>query len=231
MTEPITPRQFHHSSGVGEWRVADVGACARFRTDSFATGGRLVQSIAALPGLGDHAPDVDLRPDGVFVRLFTGAPAPDGLSTRDVEAARLVSSVARELGLSAEPSEVQNVVVIIDALDISTCCRSGGPCSATAIGTGGQWTNSTTRTAASPSSAFSRWMLRDRSATGSTSTSGSHTIRPRRGSVPQSRPAAVSSTMRWRRRGGCWQIPRATRPASQPGSALTAPATVRPGLG
>ncbi len=22
MTEPITPRQFHHSSGVGEWRVA-----------------------------------------------------------------------------------------------------------------------------------------------------------------------------------------------------------------
>jgi len=138
MTEPITPRQFHHSSGVGEWRVADVGACARFRTDSFATGGRLVQSIAALPGLGDHAPDVDLRPDGVFVRLFTGAPAPDGLSTRDVEAARLVSSVARELGLSAEPSEVQNVVVINDALDISTVLpfwravlgygdRDGGP--------------------------------------------------------------------------------------------------------
>lgn len=56
---------------LGERRVADGGACAHFRTDSFATGARLVQSIAALPGLGDHAPDVDLRPDGVFVRLFT----------------------------------------------------------------------------------------------------------------------------------------------------------------
>ena len=88
MTEPITARQFHLSSGVGDWRVADGGACAYFRTGSFATGARLVQAISQLPGLGDHAPDVDLRPDGVFVRLFTSAPAPDGLSSRDVELAR-----------------------------------------------------------------------------------------------------------------------------------------------
>lgn len=34
MTEPITARQFHLSSGVGDWRVADGGACAYFRTGS-----------------------------------------------------------------------------------------------------------------------------------------------------------------------------------------------------
>ena len=120
MTEQITARQFHFSSGVGDWRVADGGACAYFRTDSFTTGARLVQAIAEIPGLGDHAPDVDVRPDGVFVRLFTTVPAPMGLSTRDVEMARLVSSAAQQLRLAAEPAEVQNVVIIIDALDIST---------------------------------------------------------------------------------------------------------------
>jgi 4a-hydroxytetrahydrobiopterin dehydratase len=119
MTEQITARQFHFSSGVGDWRVADGGACAYFRTGSFATGARFVQAVAELPDLDDHAPDVDLRPDGVFVRLFTTAPAPDGLSSRDVELARRISSAAQQLGLTAEPSEVQNVVVTIDALDIS----------------------------------------------------------------------------------------------------------------
>lgn len=115
--EPITARQFHFSSGLDDWRVADGGACAHYRTDSFATGARLVQAIAELAG--DHAPDVDVRPDGVFVRLFTTAPAPDGLSTRDVEMARLISAAARRLGLRAEPAQVQNVVVVIDALDIA----------------------------------------------------------------------------------------------------------------
>jgi 4a-hydroxytetrahydrobiopterin dehydratase len=116
---PISARQFHHSTGVDDWRVADGGACAHFRTDSFATGARLVQAICELPGVDDHPPDVDVRPDGVFVRLFTTAPAPDGLSTRDVDLARGISLAARQLGLTAEPARVQNVVVIIDALDIS----------------------------------------------------------------------------------------------------------------
>jgi 4a-hydroxytetrahydrobiopterin dehydratase len=119
MTEQITARQFHFSSGVGDWRVADGGVCAYFRTGSFATGARFVRAVSELPNVDDHAPDVDLRPDGVFVRLFTIAPAPDGLSSRDVEMARLISSAAQQLGLTAEPSEVQNVVVTIDALDIS----------------------------------------------------------------------------------------------------------------
>jgi len=115
MTELITAREFHHCDGVADWRVADGGACAFYRTASFAEGARFVQAIAELPGV---APDVDLRPDGVFVRLFTTAPGPDGLSDRDVAAARLISAVASRLGLAASPAEVHNVVVTIDALDI-----------------------------------------------------------------------------------------------------------------
>lgn len=118
MTEYVTARQFHLSSEVEDWRVTDGGACAYFRTGSFATGARFVQVVSELPGLDDHAPDADLRPDSVFVRLFTTAPAPDGLSGRDIERAQLISAAARKLGLTAQPAEVQNVVVTIDALDI-----------------------------------------------------------------------------------------------------------------
>jgi 4a-hydroxytetrahydrobiopterin dehydratase len=118
MPEPITARQFHHD-GPADWRVADGGASTFFPTGSFAAGAELVRAIADLPGIAEHAPDLDVRPDGVFVRLFTIAPGPDGLSTRDVELARLISAAAARLGLTARPHEVQNLVITIDALDIA----------------------------------------------------------------------------------------------------------------
>jgi len=71
MTDRISPRQFHESQGVEDWRVIGYGACAYFRTGSFAASVRLVQAIAQLPGIEDHKPDVDLRRDGVTVRLIT----------------------------------------------------------------------------------------------------------------------------------------------------------------
>ena len=48
MTEPITPRQFHQADGVEDWRVVAGGACAYFRTGSFATGVTLVGAIGEL---------------------------------------------------------------------------------------------------------------------------------------------------------------------------------------
>ena len=38
MTERITPGQFHEAAGVEDWRVLGEGACAYFRTGSFAAG-------------------------------------------------------------------------------------------------------------------------------------------------------------------------------------------------
>lgn len=116
MSDRITPRQFHETVGVEDWRVVGDGACAYFRTGSFATGARLVQAIGELPGLEAHCPDVDLRHDGVTVRLFTTAPAPDGLSPQDVVLAQQISEVASGLGVVAEPSAVQSLHISIDAL-------------------------------------------------------------------------------------------------------------------
>jgi 4a-hydroxytetrahydrobiopterin dehydratase len=112
MTDHISPKQFHDSEGVEDWRVLGDGACAYFRTGSFAESARLVQAISELPGGGDHRPDVDVRHDGVTVRLITNANGYYGMSRLDVEVARQISAAARELGLSADPSPLQSLLVI-----------------------------------------------------------------------------------------------------------------------
>ena len=112
MTDYISPKQFDNSEGVEDWRVLGDGACAYFRTGSLAAGARLVQAISELPGINDHYPDVDLRQDGVTLRLITVTNEYFGMSVRDVEVARQISATARDLGLVADPSVVQSLLVI-----------------------------------------------------------------------------------------------------------------------
>jgi 4a-hydroxytetrahydrobiopterin dehydratase len=97
--------------------VIGDGACTYFRTGSFADGARLVHAIGELPGLDDHSPDVDVRRDGVTVRLFTITDDYYGMSQRDVELARQISAVAREQDVPADPSAVQTVLIIPGAPD------------------------------------------------------------------------------------------------------------------
>src|SRR2546425_233442 len=108
MTDPIRVKQFHESEGTEDWRVLGDGAHAYFPTDSFAVSARLVQAIAELPGIDDHQPDVDLRHDGVTVRLVTTTATYMGMTKGDVELARQISEVARWQGLSADTAAVQS---------------------------------------------------------------------------------------------------------------------------
>jgi 4a-hydroxytetrahydrobiopterin dehydratase len=119
MTDWLSPKQFHESEGVEDWRVLGDGACAYFRTGSFAAGARLVQAIGELPGVDDHAPDVDVRPDGVTVRLLTMTDDYFGMTAPDLELARRISAAARGLGLAADPSVLQSLLVIPGATDIA----------------------------------------------------------------------------------------------------------------
>jgi 4a-hydroxytetrahydrobiopterin dehydratase len=117
MSEHISADQFHAADGVEDWRVLGDGATAFFPTGSFATGARFVEAISRLPGLTTNQPDVDLRHDGVTVRLITYTEDYMGMSTRDVELARQISAVAREQGLTSDPAAVQSLLVIPGALD------------------------------------------------------------------------------------------------------------------
>ena len=112
MTEYISPREFHEAGGTDDWRVIGEGACTFFPTASFAAGAKLVRAISELPGLDAGHPDVDLRHDGVTIRLITYTDDWFGPSQRDVELARQISAVARQQGLFADPSAIQTVLII-----------------------------------------------------------------------------------------------------------------------
>ncbi len=75
-----------------------------------------MHAISELAGLGDHQPDVDLRYDGVTVRLLTLTPGYCGLTRRDVDLATRSSAAAADRGLFADPSAVQTFQVSVDAL-------------------------------------------------------------------------------------------------------------------
>jgi pterin-4a-carbinolamine dehydratase len=107
----LTARAFHDADGVEDWRVLFWGAYAHYRTGSFAEGARFVDAIAGVADAMAHSPDVDLRPRGVTIRTFSRE---DGaLSERDVGLARGISAAARELGLEADPSQVQVVGIAV----------------------------------------------------------------------------------------------------------------------
>ena len=115
----ISVAQFREAEGTRDWPVLSNGATTFFRTESFAVSARLVQAIAGIEGAEGHRPGIDVRADGVTVRLLTVAEDWWGMSRRDVEMARRISAVAAELGLRAEPGVVQSVdPVVIGAVDI-----------------------------------------------------------------------------------------------------------------
>src|SRR5712692_723958 len=112
MNDQISPTQFHESEGVEDWRVLGDGATAYFRTGSFAVGARLVQAMSALRGVDELRPDVDVRHDGVTVRIVAFIEGYGGMLQSHVELARQISAAARELGVFADPSAVQSLLVI-----------------------------------------------------------------------------------------------------------------------
>jgi 4a-hydroxytetrahydrobiopterin dehydratase len=117
MAETITPKQFREAEGVEDWRVLSEGACAHFRTGSFAAGGRFAEAVGGLDGLDEQHAAIDVRRDGVTVRLLTVTADYWGVSERDVELARQISASARDQGLAADPSVVQTFLVIPGAPD------------------------------------------------------------------------------------------------------------------
>lgn len=110
MSRPITARQFHDAEGVEDWRVVFDGACAHFRTGTFAAGVTLVDAIGRLAD--GHRPAVDLRADSVTVQLASGEGG--SLTEDDAVLAARIATAARELGVPADPNAVQTIQLTID---------------------------------------------------------------------------------------------------------------------
>lgn len=118
LSDSLTARSFSTAEGVADWRVCDGGASAWYGCDSLGAGAQFALAVSELPEVGARPVDLDLRPDGVAVRLFTYAPSPDGLSQADLVSARAISALARSYGLVADPAAVSNLVVNIGASDL-----------------------------------------------------------------------------------------------------------------
>jgi 4a-hydroxytetrahydrobiopterin dehydratase len=116
MIDAIAPATFHEQEGAADWRVVEDGATAFFRTASFAESAELVAAVARIPGLEAHAPDADIRPDGVTFRTLTRTNDWWGPTQQDLDVARQVSSVAREQGVTADPTQVHSMLIVIEAL-------------------------------------------------------------------------------------------------------------------
>ena len=112
MTDRIPPKRFHE---VG-WRIVRDDASLHFRTDSFGAGVALVDAIGRMVETEHDRPAVDLRSDGVTVRL--GSNREGRFSERDLVLAQQISGAARELGAAADLTGLQHIQVAIDALVI-----------------------------------------------------------------------------------------------------------------
>jgi len=107
----ISAAEFHRAEGVADWRVTATGPQAVFTATSFAHAAGLVGPIAAAAESAGILPDVDVRPEGIVVRIAHRDF--DGIAARAPAFAAAVSRAAADLGLMADPSRVQAIGVYV----------------------------------------------------------------------------------------------------------------------
>ena len=112
MSDAMRADDFLAADGAQDWRVLSDGAVAFYPTDSLATSADFVAALSKVDGLAEHRFGIDVRGDGVTVRVVTLRDDLMGLTTDDLELARQISTLAKELGLTADPSVVQSILII-----------------------------------------------------------------------------------------------------------------------
>ncbi len=112
MTDDFKIRDFMVAPGVERWRVISDGACAFYPTSSYAASAQLASAIAAIDGVEGHPPNVDIRHGGVTVRFLSKSADGYGLQRHDLDLALEVERVATDLGLTADPAQIQSLLII-----------------------------------------------------------------------------------------------------------------------
>ncbi|WP_102157838.1 4a-hydroxytetrahydrobiopterin dehydratase [Zhihengliuella halotolerans] len=101
MTDPkrtLSPSEISEAALTG-WRQDGETIAARFQTKSFATGLELVNRIGASAEQANHHPDITLTYPEVSVTLSSHDVG--GITSRDIDLARIVSEHAAALRVTA----------------------------------------------------------------------------------------------------------------------------------
>ena len=110
------PREVAETEGIDDWRVLLRTLQSSFTTGSMAKGLEFAARVGVAADTADHHPDFTITYPRVHVLLATHEA--NGLSVRDIEMARTISSIAADMGIAAAPTEVSALEVAIDAIDI-----------------------------------------------------------------------------------------------------------------
>ncbi|MGO1560880.1 Pterin-4-alpha-carbinolamine dehydratase [Actinomycetales bacterium JB111] len=113
-TDRLTYRQIAEAD-LDDFRPIFETIRATFETGSFAVGLDLVSRIGALAEAANHHPDVTLTYGSVRV-LLTSHDA-GAVTSRDLDLAREISAVAREMGVGSNPGSVAQIELALDAPD------------------------------------------------------------------------------------------------------------------
>jgi 4a-hydroxytetrahydrobiopterin dehydratase len=109
--EWISPAEFHRASGVADWRVTGTGPQAVFTATSLAHAAELVAPVVAAADRFGISPDVDVRPEGVVVRIPNRGE--EGIPAAAADFAAAVSQAAGEVRLIADPSRAQSIGIYV----------------------------------------------------------------------------------------------------------------------
>ena len=94
----ISAAEFHRAPGVADWRVTGSGPQAVFTATSLAHSARFVDPIVDAAERFGVRPDIDVRPEGVVVRVAFGD---EGIPAAAAGFAAAVSEAAAGLSLTA----------------------------------------------------------------------------------------------------------------------------------
>jgi 4a-hydroxytetrahydrobiopterin dehydratase len=112
MANELTATAFDAEEDLDDWRYLLGRIEATFRAGTpFEAAAFVAEAVASTAG---RVPDVDLRGEVAHLSLPPGGP----LGPDDLDAARTLTALAAEMGLTAEPLSALRSEIAIDALDI-----------------------------------------------------------------------------------------------------------------
>ena len=110
-SDAISAAGFHRAPGLSDWRVTGTGPQAVFTATSLSHAAGLVAPIVAAAERFGLRPDIDVRPEGVVVRVpYSG---PEGIPAAAVDFAAAVSVAAAEQRLIPDPSRAQSIGIYV----------------------------------------------------------------------------------------------------------------------
>lgn len=110
-SDRISAVEFHRARGVSDWRVTGTGPQAAFTAPSLSHAADLIAPVAAAAERFGILPDVDVRPEGVVVRIPNRRT--EGTPAAAAEFAAAVSQAGSKLLLTADPSLAQSIGIYV----------------------------------------------------------------------------------------------------------------------